>query len=503
MVFLLRGAFLTSIRRQAPLQEQARVIKPSHPVRTLRGFQPQLLREPMKKPQSSPRFTHIALLALLSLGSLAPSAQAQTAFPATLAGHALLPAQSFIAAPADAPADLRFSGKFTEGRRIESVGTVEGLSAGRPTGVKLPFKGQPLQGHSGIKRMPDGSYWVLTDNGAGARANSPDFMLYLNQYKVNFKSGQWQRLKTVFLHDPDKKVPFRIVHEGTAKRYLTGADFDTESFQFAGGALWVADEFGPWLIKADLSGKVLAVFETLVDGKPVRSPDHPAVTTPGAPDGAVKFQVRRSKGFEGMAASPDGSKLYALLEGALWNEESKGYETLDGRQYLRVLEFDVKAGQWTGRHWKYLLEANHHAIGDFNMVDDGTGLVIERDNGEGTADKACPTGERRTDCFHDLPRFKRVYKIEMSAANAGQAVRKVGYIDLLNIQDPKRLARKPLQGDVLTFPFFTIENVDVVDASHIVVGNDNNLPFSSSRDPNKADDNELILLEVSEFLRAR
>ncbi len=91
----------------------------------------------------------------------------------------------------------------------------------------------------------------------------------------------------------------------------------------------------------------------------------------------------------------------------------------------------------------------------------------------------------------------------MSAANAGQAVRKVGYIDLLNTQDPKRLARKPLQGGVLTFPFFTIENVDVVDASHIVVGNDNNLPFSSSRDPNKADDNELILLEVSEFLRAR
>ena len=37
----------------------------------------------------------------------------------------------------------------------------------------------------------------------------------------------------------------------------------------------------------------------------------------------------------------------------------------------------------------------------------------------------------------------------------------------------------------------------------IVVGNDNNLPFSSSRDPNKVDDNELVLLEVGELLRAR
>ena len=56
---------------------------------------------------------------------------------------------------------------------------------------------------------------------------------------------------------------------------------------------------------------------------------------------------------------------------------------------------------------------------------------------------------------------------------------------------------------------FTIENVDVdvdvdvVYATHIVVGNDNNLPFSSSRKPNKADDNEMILLEVGDFLKAK
>ena len=65
------------------------------------------------------------------------------------------------------------------------------------------------------------------------------------------------------------------------------------------------------------------------------------------------------------------------------------------------------------------------------------------------------------------------------------------------------LAKKPLNNGVLTFPFFTIENVDVVDAAHIVVGNDNNLPFSSSREPNQADYNELVLLEVGELLRAK
>lgn len=448
----------------------------------------------------------LAASVALACVALSPAftAHAQQAFPATLAGHAVMPAMTVIAAPTDAPVDLRHAGKFTTAQRVEKLGSVMGLSAGRPTGISLPFDGQPVQGHSGIKRMADGSFWLLTDNGAGSKANSPDFMLHLSHYTVDFQSGQFNRQKTVFLHDPDKKVPFRITQEGTDKRYLTGADFDPESFQFAGGALWIAEEFGPYLIKADLNGKVLAVFDTKVDGKVVRSPDAPGVLMPGAPDAKpTAFDVKRSKGFEGMASSKDGSKLYALLEGALWNEAAKAYENVGGKQYLRVLEFDVKTEQWTGRHWKYVMEANHHAIGDFNMIDDNTGLIIERDNGEGTADKACPADQKRTDCFHDLAKFKRVYKIEMSDANVGGEIRKIGYIDLMNIQDPQRLAKKPLTNGVLAFPFFTIENVDVVDEKHIVVGNDNNLPFSSSRDPNKADDNELVLLQVEALLKAR
>ena len=449
------------------------------------------------------RLSRLAACAAL-LCATSSSALAQQPYPATLSGHAVLPALTLIAAPKDAPADLQTSGKFTTGSRVEKLASVEGKSVGRPTGIALPFKGQPVQGHSGIKRMADGSYWVLTDNGAGSKANSPDFMLHLSHYQVDFQSGKFNRLKTVFLHDPDKRLPFRITQEGTKQRYLTGADLDPESFQFAGGALWIGEEFGPFLVKADLQGKVLAVFETQVDGKVVRSPDAPGVLMPGAPDAKpTAFAVKRSKGFEAMAASKEGSKLYALLEGALWNEEAKAYENLGGKQYLRVLEFDVKSEQWTGRHWKYVMEANHHAIGDFNMIDGTTGLIIERDNGEGTADKACPADNQRADCFHDLARFKRVYKVEMSDANVGGEIRKIGYIDLMAIQDPQRLAKKPLNNGVLTFPFFTIENVDLVDGTHIVVGNDNNLPFSSSREPNKADDNELVLLEVGELLRAK
>jgi hypothetical protein len=176
---------------------------------------------------------------------------------------------------------------------------------------------------------------------------------------------------------------------------------------------------------------------------------------------------------------------------------------VDGRQTLRILEFSVAEGRWTGRFWQYVLDQGATAIGDFNMIDATTALVIERDNGEGTQARACPEGQRREDCFHDLARFKRVVKIEMSEANVNRPVRKIAYVDLMRIQDPMNRSRVPLENGVLTFPFFTIENVDVVDADHIIVGNDNNLPFSSSRNPNRADDNEFILLRVPELLRAR
>ena len=82
-------------------------------------------------------------------------------------------------------------------------------------------------------------------------------------------------------------------------------------------------------------------------------------------------------------------------------------------------------------------------------------------------------------------------------------MKKVGYIDLMDIDDPQHVARQGGKDGKFTFPFFTIENVDVVDPDHIIVGNDNNLPFSSGRAIDRSDDNELILLKVPELLKAK
>ncbi len=441
----------------------------------------------------------------LLLGSAVSGARAAGLVDATLAGQAVLPAMSFMAPPEEAGPAFVVSGRFAAvaARRVEEIGSVEGKSFldGRTTGIALPFVGQPVQGFSGIETLARDRFRVLVDNGFGSKANSPDALLSFHEVTVDWSSGRVHRDETVFLHDPGKVVPFRIVNEFTRARYLTGGDLDIESIQTVGDLHWIGDEFGPYLIAVDRTGKVVSFHETEVDGKVVRSPDHHAVANPATP-GPVRFEVRRSRGFEGMAAAPDGRFLYAMLEGPIYVGDQPAVETVGDKEVLRILEFDAQARRWTGRSWKYALEVAGNNIGDFNMIDATRALVIERDNAEGDPLLRCKP-EQKSGCFPKVAEFKRVYLIDLANLNDAGLVEKVAYVDLLTIDDPKGVAKVGTVGGRFTFPFVTIENVDIVDERHIVVANDNNLPFSAGRSPNTADATEFVLLDVGNFLARR
>lgn len=181
--------------------------------------------------------------------------------------------------------------------------------------------------------------------------------------------------------------------------------------------------------------------------------------------------LARSRGFEGMAISPDGAKLYPMLE---------GFVAGDPTNALRIYEFDVAAQQYTGLVGYYPLSSPNHAIGDFTVINENEFLVIERDPRQGSA-----------------AQFKKIFKVDFSALDANGFVAKQEVADLLNIQDPD-----DLNGDGSTlfrFPFETIEGVIVLDTTTILVTNDNNYPFSVGRPP-AIDNNEVILLRLSEPL---
>ncbi|AMY69463.1 esterase-like activity of phytase family protein [Frigidibacter mobilis] len=457
-------------------------------------------------PALSRLFTSAALGGAALLALPAAAQEPETVFPATLVGHAVLPALSLIAPPADAPQDAWISGKFTGGARNDTpmsvMGDTGGMHGKRSTGLALPFIGQPLQGMSGfaMERAADGSIYVLTDNGFGSKGNSPDALLFFSRMAPEFETGRIAVKETVFLHDPDRKVPFRIAYEGSEARYLTGADFDPESIQLVDGSLWVGDEFGPYLLNVAPDGRVLQVVPTLLDGKQLKGPDTPGVSVPAQP--GKEFRVQRSGGYEGMALQPGRGLLWAMLEKPLLGEDGA-----PAGNFLTVLAFDPAKAEWTGDSFKFALAEGATAIGDFNFIDETRALVIERDNGEGDPSLKC-TGEPMPDCFPAPALLKRVVLIDTASLDSEGFVRRIGHIDLMDIADPEGLNRldtvaaRDLTGK-MTFPFFTIENVMKVDDSHIIVGNDNNLPFSSGRQLDAAADNEMMLLSVPELLAAR
>lgn len=407
--------------------------------------------------------------------------------------HALLPAASFVAPPRGAPEDLRMAGKFTglgnlRNRDVGSVPASTGPALGnRPTGLALPFRGQPVQGISGIVDAGDGAWWALSDNGFGTRRNSPDAMLMIHRLRIDFTRGTVRRLDTLFLRDPRAVIGFRITHEGTRGRYLTGADLDPESLVADADGFWIGDEFGPYLVRVDRRGVVTDWIEARLDGAVLRSPDH------HAPDPAAAPPVQRSGGFEALAAEPGGTRLWALLEKPLLDAHGQP----EGA-FLRMLAFDPARREWTGAQRRVPLAPGSTSVGDLAIDRDGSAWLLERDGGEGDPGRACAAGAA-VDCFTNPARLRHLVHLAADGDD-GAPMRRLAAYDLLDIADPRGQARQ--RGDTALptgrfgLPFATPEGLALRPDGRVLLVNDNNLPFSAGRFLRRADDTEFTLLRL-------
>mgnify|MGYP000676644920 CR=1 FL=1 len=178
-----------------------------------------------------------------------------------------------------------------------------------------------------------------------------------------------------------------------------------------------------------------------------------------------------SRGFEGLAISPDKSTLYPLLEGTVVGDPAGA---------LRIYEFDVATKQYEGLVGYYKLENPTNAIGDITVVNSNEYLIIERDNNQAGA-----------------AQFKKIFKVDFSQQDANGFVAKTEIANLLDIKDPNDLNKDGSTS--FNFPFQTIEDVLVIDANTILVANDNNYPFSVGRPP-AIDNNEIIVLQLGQPL---
>jgi glycerophosphoryl diester phosphodiesterase len=392
----------------------------------------------------------VGITALIGALLTLPRATAAPEREVILEGRAVLPAQTFAPGP--------ISGTLLGSTPIN--------------GIPVPFASQPVQGISAVLDAGDGSFLIMEDNGYGAKSNSADFLLRLYRVRPDFEtarggSGTVAVGAFIQLRDPDHRVPFAIVQDGTAERLLTGADFDIESVrQDRNGDMWFGDEFGPFLLHTDSTGRVL---EAPIPLPGVQSPDNPTLggNTPNLPS---------SRGFEGTAIAQNRKTLYPMLEGAL---------TTDPDQRRRLIyEFDLTREQYTGVTYQYHMEAANNSIGDFTALDQYRFLVIERDGGQGVA-----------------ALLKRIYQVDLRRVDAQGFLIKQELVDLLNIRDPNGISLPGRPGDIglgdpFKMPFVTIESVLPLDDHRILVINDNNFPFSTGRNPTLPDDSEFIIIRL-------
>ena len=393
------------------------------------------------------RVVAAALAVALSLAALASAAEEEEP---TLLARAILPADAYQPGPQ--------SGAFIA----------------PDNGVTTPFPGQPIPGFSAVLDIGHGEFLAMPDNGYGAKANSPDFLLRVYRIRPDFEtakggSGAVAVLGFIQLRDPDGRISFPLVR---ADRLLTGGDLDIESLRQANdGTLWFGDEFGPFLLHTDATGKVL---EEPIPLPGVQSPQNPFLPNPDA------WTLRASRGFEGMARSIDGETLYPMIEGAL---------RFDPDPRRRILnEFDLGSRTYTGRTWQYRVdEAFPDAvIGDLTAVDQHRFVLIERDDAQGAE-----------------ARQKKVYLVDLRRVDAAGFLEKRLVLDLLRIRDPDGISLPPRPGefgvgDPFSFPLQSVESLEVLGDERLLVASDNNYPFSdgrwSARD--RPDDTELIVVRA-------
>ena len=213
-------------------------------------------------------------------------------------------------------------------------------------------------------------WWALSDRGPGGGLLDYGTRLQQITLKVNQFTGEISDFKvkqTVRFRDSNGLLlpPFASVARIEALNGLNplllnndvailGRSFDPEGLVVdpRTGHFLVADEYGPSVYEFLRNGRLIAAFEPPANLIPKVSGQVDYVA------GRMNTSTGRqdNRGFEGLAITPDGTKLYAVLQDPLVNEgprtgptDTTDNDGRDGRN-VRIVVYDNTPGSATYRH---------------------------------------------------------------------------------------------------------------------------------------------------------
>lgn len=391
---------------------------------------------------------------------------------------ALLSAFSLNAFAAE-PSAERYVVSFPEGSHINYSGAfASAFPNGLPVGIGsgLLFTG---------KQGDALTFATVTDRGPNADAPNvgkqeakifvtPEFAPLLLSIRV--ENGKAQAADVRALHDDKGQINGLPLQSGVigstnevalsdTLKTLTGDNrgLDTEGITPDGkGGFWLCDEYGPFLINIDATGKILAMHGP-------QAQDGEKAIAGGLPN-IIKWR-QSNRGFEGITRMPDG-RIIAAVQSTLDIDGKSKKKAL----FTRLVSFDPATGKTAmyGYPIDDVYSKNSDAkIGDIVALDNQHILLIEQG------------GDK-----HDVMR-NNVYKVDLSKASDLAAFDKPGEYPEFDDADKlaKRgiqLASKTLAVDLrkLGWQQEKAEGLALIDSKTIAVTNDNDFGVKTTlKDP--------------------
>lgn len=240
-------------------------------------------------------------------------------------------------------------------------------------------------------------YLLLSDRGPADGAT--EYLCRFHRLKVTVQPGvkpvvTTALLSTTMLTDESGKS---LVGSATAfddHDQSRGLRFDPEGLRAdRRGNVYLSDEYGPSVCGFSSSGRRTAVLKV-----PSRFQiAHPAATPE---DEVARNSTGRQPngGLEGLAITPDGTRLYASMQRPLIQESKPAKEGIKRHgTNTRIIEFDVASGRT--REFLYPLDDSSNGVSEILAVNSHEFLILERDSRLG-AEAVC----------------KKIFKIDLAGA---------------------------------------------------------------------------------------
>lgn len=235
---------------------------------------------------------------------------------------------------------------------------------------------------SGIAYLGHGNrYAVISDRGPADGATAYRCRFHVVDVCVNEKTVNPVTVKLVETHLLSNQYGLPFVGSLTALRDVSdqrGRRFDPEAIRAtARGTLLISEEYGPSIAEFARDGRLIREFPVphrFQVRYPAADPSQelPPVNTVGR---------QPNRGLECLAVSPDGSRIYALLQSPLIQDGALDETNKRIGANVRLLEIATKTG--ATREYLYQLDAPTSGCNEIEYLAPGRLLVIERDSKQG------------------------------------------------------------------------------------------------------------------------